>query len=87
MAGEKAGIFQISAEIVCFKINLAKKKVGSDHGDNILRVEDTFNKYINPEVCPEYWDQQIISVHSIFPDNERIINAGNMRAVCPEFWY
>ena len=28
--------------IVCFKINLAKKKVGSDHADNILQVEDTF---------------------------------------------
>ena len=29
-AGEIAGIVQISAEIVCFKINSAKKKVGSD---------------------------------------------------------
>jgi hypothetical protein len=30
-AGEIAGIVQISAEIVRFKINSAKKKVGSDH--------------------------------------------------------
>ena len=29
-ADEIAGIVQISAEIVCFKINSAKKKVGSD---------------------------------------------------------
>jgi hypothetical protein len=36
-ADEIAGIVQISAEIVCFKINSAKKKVGSDHAGDILR--------------------------------------------------
>jgi hypothetical protein len=68
---------------------LTKKKVDSDHADDILRVEDTFNKYVNPEICPEYWDQQSISVHSILPDDERIINAGNMRILWPEFqhWF
>ena len=88
-AGEIAGIVQISAEIVRFKINSAKKKVGSDHAGDILREEDTFNRYINPEVRPEYWDQHSISVHGILPDDERIINAGNMRTVWPEFqcWF
>jgi hypothetical protein len=88
-AGEIAGIVQISAEIVRFKINSAKKKVGSDHAGDILREDDTFNRYINPEVCPEYWDQHSISVHGILPDDERIINAGNMRTVWPEFqrWF
>jgi hypothetical protein len=73
-AGEIAGIVQISAENVRFKINSAKKKVGSDHAGDILREEDTFNRYINPEVRPEYWDQHSISVHGILPDDERIIN-------------
>ena len=53
-AGEIAGIVQVLAEIVRFKINSAKKRVGSDHAGNILREEDTFNRYINPEVFPEY---------------------------------
>ena len=35
-AGEIAGIVQISAEIVHLKINLTKKKVGSDYADDIL---------------------------------------------------
>ena len=35
-AGEIAGIVQISAEIVRFKINLENKKVGSDHAGDIL---------------------------------------------------
>jgi len=43
-AGEIAGIVQISAETVHFKINSAKKKVGSDHAGDILREEDTFNR-------------------------------------------
>jgi hypothetical protein len=88
-AGEIAGIVQISAEIVRFKINLAKKRVGSDHTGDILQEEDTFNRYINLEVCPEYWDQHSISVHDILPDDKRIINAGNMRTVWPEFqrWF
>jgi hypothetical protein len=46
-AGEIAGIVQISAEIVCFKINSAKMKVGSDHADNIVRVANTFNSYVS----------------------------------------
>ena len=68
---------------------MAKKKVSSDHAGDILREEDTFNRYINPEVCPEYWDQHSISVHGILPDDERIINAGNMRTVWPDFqrWF
>jgi len=81
---------QISAEIVHLKINLAKKKVGSDHAGNILREEYTINRYVNPEVRTEYWDQHCISEHgSILPDDERIINAGNMRTVWPEFqcWF
>jgi hypothetical protein len=36
MAGEIAGIVQLSAEIVRFKINSSKKKVGSDHAGDIL---------------------------------------------------
>ena len=88
-AGEIAGIVQISAEIVRFKINSAKKTVGSDYADGIERVADTFNSYVNPEVLPEYWDQRSISVHGILPDDERIKNAGNMRTVWPEFqrWF
>jgi hypothetical protein len=88
-AGEIAGIVQISAEIVRFKINSAKKKVGSDHAGDILQEEDTFNRYINPVARPEYWDQHSISVRGILPDSERIINAGNMRTVWPEFqrWF
>jgi hypothetical protein len=44
---------------------------------------------MNPEVRPEYWDQHSISVHGILPDDERIINAGYMRTVWPEFqcWF
>ena len=90
MAGEIAEIVQISAEILCLKINLAKKKVGSDHAEGIQQEEDQLNRYINLEVRPEYWDQHSISVHGILPDNERrIINAGNMRTVWPEFqrWF
>jgi hypothetical protein len=84
-AGEIAGIVQISAEIVRFKINSAKKKVCSAFADNIERVADTFNIYMNPEVLPEYWDQRSISVHGILPDDDkRIKNAGNMRTVWPE---
>ena len=88
-AGEIAGIVQISAEIVRFKINSVKKTVGSDYADGIERVADTFNSYVNPEVLPEYWDQRSISVHGILPDDERIKNAGNMRTVWPEFqrWF
>jgi hypothetical protein len=82
-AGEIAGIVQISVEIVRFKINLAKKKVCSAFADNIERVADTFNIYMNPEVLPEYWDQSI-SVHGIHPNDKRIKNAGNMRTVWPE---
>ncbi len=52
-AGEIAGIVQISAEILRFKINLANKTVGSDYADDIERVADTFNSYVNPEVLPE----------------------------------
>jgi hypothetical protein len=37
-AGEIAGIVQISAEFVRFKINSAKKTVGSDYADDIERV-------------------------------------------------
>ena len=83
-AGEIAGIVQISAEIVRFKINLAKKKVCSAFVDNIERVADTFNIYMNPEVLPEYWDQRSISVHGILPNDKRIKNAGNMRTVWPK---
>jgi len=74
--GEIAGIVQI--EIV-------RPKVGSDHTDNIIWEEAQFNRYINLEVCSEYWDQHSISVHGILPlpDDERIINAGNMRTVLP----
>jgi hypothetical protein len=88
-AGEIAGIVQISAEIVHFKINLAKKTVGSDYEDDIEHVADTFNSYVNPAVLPKYWDQRSISVHGIFPGDERIKNAGNMRTVWPEFqrWF
>jgi hypothetical protein len=77
-AGEIAGIVQISAEFVLFKINSAKKTVGSDYADDIERVADTFNSYVDPEVLQEYWDQRSISVHGILPDDERIKNAGNM---------
>jgi hypothetical protein len=46
-AGEIAGIVKISAEIKCFKINLAKKKVGSDHADDILQVEEvSFGRHV-----------------------------------------
>ncbi len=88
-AGEIAGIVQISAEIVRFKINSAKKTVGSDYADNIERVADTFNSYVKPEVLLEYWDQTSISIHGILPDDERIKNAGNMGTVWPEFqrWF
>jgi hypothetical protein len=88
-AGEIAGIVQISAEIVRFKLNSAMKKVGSDHADNIERVADTFNSYVNPEVWPKYWDQKSISVHGILPEDKRIKNAGNMRTVWPKFqcWF
>ena len=61
-----------------------------DHSDGIQQEEDRLNRYINLEVCPEYWDQHSISVHGILPDKERrIINAGNMRTVWPEFqrWF
>ncbi len=37
--------------------------VGSDHAGDILREEDTFNRYNNPEVRPVYCDQHSISVH------------------------
>jgi hypothetical protein len=37
-AGEITGLVQISAEIVRFKINSAKKTVGSDYADDIERV-------------------------------------------------
>jgi hypothetical protein len=88
-AGEIAGIVQISAEIVCFKLNSAMKKVGSNHADDIEHVADTFNSYVNPEVRPEYWDQKSISVHGILPDDKRIKNAGNIRTVWPKFqrWF
>ena len=56
--GDIAGIIQISAEIVRMKMD--RTKVGSDHSDGINRVRQTFNKYINPEVCPKYWDQRSI---------------------------
>ena len=68
-AGEIAGIVQISAEIVRLKIDSAKKKVGSDHAGDILQEKDTFNRYVDPEVHSEYWDQHSISVHGILPDN------------------
>ena len=57
--------------------------------EDILQEEDQFNRYINLEVRPEYWDQHSISVYGILPDSERIINAGNMRTVWPEFqcWF
>jgi hypothetical protein len=90
---EIAGIVQISAEIVRFKFqDQFGKEEGwfySDHAGNILREEDTFNRYINQEVRPEYWGQHSISVHGILPDDKRIINAGNMRTVWPEFqrWF
>jgi hypothetical protein len=84
-AGEIAGIVQISAEIVCFKLNSAMKKVGSNRADDIECVADTFNSYMNPEDWPEYWDQKSISIHGILPEDERIKNAGNMRTVWPEF--
>jgi hypothetical protein len=88
-AGEIAGIVQISAEIVHFKLNCAKKKVGFDHADNIEHLADMFNSYVNPEVRPEYWDQKSIFVHGILPEDERIKNAGNMRTVWPKFqrWF
>jgi hypothetical protein len=54
-------------------------KVGSDRADDVVRVEDTFNRYVNPEVCQEYWDQRTISMHGILLDDDRIMNAGNMR--------
>ncbi len=53
-AGEIAGNVQISTEIVRFKLNSAKKKVGSNRADNIERLAATFNSYVNPEVWPEY---------------------------------
>jgi hypothetical protein len=89
-AGEIAGIVQISTEIVCLKMNTdGRKKVRSNRADDVERVGDTFNSYVNPEVCQEYWDQRSISVHGILPDDDRIINAGNMRTVWPEFqhWF
>ncbi len=45
-AGEIAGIVQISAEVVRFKLNFAKKKVGSDHADDIERVADIFRPWL-----------------------------------------
>jgi hypothetical protein len=88
-AGEIAGIVQISAEIVCFKLISAKKMVGSDPADDIEHVADTFNSSVNPEVWPEYWDQKSISIHGILPEDRRIKNAGNMRTVWPKFqrWF
>ncbi len=83
--GDIAGIVQISAEIVHFKNNSAKTKVGSDHADNIVHVGETFSRYVNPEVRPQYWDQNIISVHGTIPKDERIVTAGNMRNAWPEF--
>jgi hypothetical protein len=89
MTGEIAGIVQISAEIVRFKINSAKTKVGSDHADVIMCIGETFNRYVNSEVCPQYWDQNSISVHGILHEGERIVTAGNMRTAWPEFqrWF
>jgi hypothetical protein len=81
MAGKIAGIVQISDEIVRFKINSAKMKVSFDHAGNIVCVGETFNRYINPEVHPQYWDQNSISVHGILPKDERIVTAGNMRTI------
>ena len=75
-AGEIAGIVQISAEIVCLKMNAdGRMKVGSDHADDVERIGDMFNSYMNPEVHQEYWDQRSISVHGILPDDNRIMNA------------
>jgi inhibitor of KinA sporulation pathway (predicted exonuclease) len=63
--------------------------VGSKCADDIERIVDTFNSYVNPEVQPEYLDQKSISVHGILPEDKRIKNAGNMRTVWPEFqrWF
>ncbi len=63
--------------------------MGSDRADDIERVANTFNSYVNPEVWPECWDQRSISIHGILPVDERIKNAGNMRTVWPEFqrWF
>jgi hypothetical protein len=66
-AGEIAGIIQISAEIFCLKMNNdGRKKVGSDCADDVERVGDKFNSYVNPEVRQEYWDQRSISVQYHF---------------------
>jgi hypothetical protein len=78
-AGEIAGVVQIFAEIVCFKLNSAKKKVGSNRADNIKCIADTFNSYVNPEFWPEYWNQKSLSIHGILPEDKRIKNAGNIR--------
>jgi hypothetical protein len=43
-----------------------RKKVGSDHAYDVEHVGDTFNSYLNPEVCQEYWDQRSISVQYHF---------------------
>jgi hypothetical protein len=71
-------------------MKMDERKVGSDRADGINWIREMFNSYVNPEVHPEYWDQRSITVHGILPpDDERIMNAGNMRILWPEFqcWF
>jgi hypothetical protein len=69
IAGEVAGIIQISAEIFRVKI-AAGANVGKDCIEKVQCSPAIFNSYVHP--WTDMWEQQCINVHQLAPDDKRI---------------
>jgi hypothetical protein len=81
IAGEYAGIVQLSVEIVRMK-SVAEQGVAQDQVEDVVRVA-TFDSYVKPE-C-DIWDQRCINIHQIHSEDERIVSAYNIDQVWLQF--
>ncbi len=76
IAGEVAGIIQISAEIFCLKI-AALRKVEKDCIKEVHHSPTIFNIYFL--LWTDMWEQRCIDVHQIPTDEERITSADKLK--------
>jgi hypothetical protein len=86
IAGEVAGIIQISAEIFRVKI-AAGANVGKDRIEEVQHSPAIFNLYVRP--WTDMWEQQCIDVHQLTPDDERITSADGIETIWQRFnsWF
>ena len=86
IAGDFAGIIQISGEI--FRMKLSEVGgVGKDRIEEVMRSTNVFNSYVRP--WTDIWDQRCVDVHQITPNDPRITSAPVIETVWQQFnsWF